>query len=251
VSVADNGAADSGANPDARVSANLWLVDRRALAGGLDQVEQHTPRLSPADVARAAAYLPQDPERAQLWRAGRIALRLILEQAACDIDGSGAVSRGQPFLLTAHGEPSLPGAPFTFSQSDAGPYLLIGVARAGRIGVDIELPRRFIMSEIRQARVIAAATKLAGAPGAQPGLLQSWTRIEAYAKARGPSLARVLTSLGLIGASDGIEPSLAGRELQTHDLLLPYGLIGSVARPAGMPAPAVQMFALTENAPGQ
>jgi phosphopantetheinyl transferase len=229
----------------------LWLVNRHASALALQQVECQTPRLSMADRDRAGAMAAVAADRAQIWRTGRIALRLVLEQCACSSGGLALAEqiRQQPFDLTAHGEPSLAGVPFVFSQSDAGPYLLIGVSSLGRIGVDLEQPRAFAMSQIRQARIVAAARHLAPAEVSEPlSLLQAWTRIEAFAKARGPSLARVLTELGLIGvapchAADPASAAVADISgLQVQDLSLPYGLIASIARPKGLPAPPLTMF---------
>jgi hypothetical protein len=79
-------------------------------------------------------------------------------------------------------------------------------------------------------------------------LLQAWTRIESFAKARGPSLARVLTELGLIGVTVGSDirsrtaAVAAESGLSIHDLSLPYSLIASVARPKGMPVPPLRLF---------
>jgi phosphopantetheinyl transferase len=229
----------------------LWLVDRVALSTALIGQERRKPRLSTADAARAQAMASVSQTRADAWRAGRIALREILDRLvrAAGCPELAEQIRAQPFDLTAHGEPSLPGMPFVFSQSDAGPYLLIGVSSQGRIGVDLEQPRTFAMSEVRQARVIAAARSLAGSAGPEPlSLLQAWTRIEAFAKARGPSLARVLTELGLIGvaADSDINPRatavVAESGLVVHDLSLPHGLIAAVARPKGLPVPPLTLF---------
>ena len=270
----------------------LRLVDRAAMAATLDQRERQTPRLAPAELARAEAMSSGDDAR--LWRAGRIALRHILERAAQQLFGTAGAKRlrCRPFTLTAHGEPYWPDVPFVFSQSDAGPYLLIGVSSHGRIGVDIEQPRPFAMSPARQARVITAARQLAlvgrvegfspetrqtpaiGAVGSreklyptygisadQPSeptdaplsLLQAWTRIEAFAKARGPSLARVLTELGLIGVGDrAAKPDcskvIIDSGLYVSDLALPFNLTGAVAWPTGRPVPPLRLFQPTSGA---
>ncbi len=237
--------------PDIPITDGLWLVDRQASAVALETLERQCPRLSIADKSRADTMAREPNPRADLWRAGRIALRVVLEQAMNRAGRSALAERlrGHPFDLTAHGEPSLVGAPFVFSQSDAGPYLLIGVSSQGRIGVDLELPRRFAMSAARQARVIAAARCLAASAVSEPlSLLQAWTRIEAFAKARGPSLARVLTELGLIGVAATSENASRARAVATgsgfltHDLSLPHGLIAAVARPKGMPVPPLTLF---------
>ena len=239
--------------PPAVNNDGLWLVDRHAAAGTLETLERECLRLSADDIARANTMAALADERSRIWRAGRIALRIILE-GVMTASGSKARAvqlRRAPFDMTAHGQPSLPDVPFIFSQSDAGPYLLIGVSSQGWIGVDIEQPRSFVMSPTRQARVIAAARGLVGTDDAEPlSLLQAWTRIEAFAKARGPSLARVLTELGLIGVAPGDDDNfgLASRAaallngLQVHDLSLPDGLIASIALPFGLPVPPLTLF---------
>jgi phosphopantetheinyl transferase len=237
---------------DLPCSDRLWLVDRKASAMHLGALERQCPRLSSDDIARAEGLRSSSHDRAEIWRAGRIALRVILERTLVQGHHAARVVqlRGHPFELTAHGEPSLPGAPFVFSQSDAGPYLLIGVSSQGRIGVDLELPRTFVMSDARQARVIAVARTLAARDEDEPlSLLQAWTRIEAFAKARGPSLARVLTELGLIGVSTSSDVEARGSAvvsesgLSAHDLSLPLGLIGSVARLQALSVPPLTLFA--------
>ena len=229
----------------------LWLVDRSAAAAAVETLERACPRLSAADIARAVTMAAFADDRSRIWRAGRIALRIVLEDviAAGENEDRAARFRCCPFDITAHGQPSLPDVPFVFSQSDAGSFLLIGVSSHGRIGVDIEQPREFAMSTARQARVIAAAQRIAGTDGAEPlSLLQAWTRIEAFAKARGPSLARVLTELGLIGVTPKTDDSLAtgaaptNSGLQIHDLSLPHGLIASIALPIGRPVPPLTLF---------
>jgi phosphopantetheinyl transferase len=232
--------------------SSLWVVDRHASSAALAALEQRHPRLSVDDITRAQSMSALPGQRAENWRAGRIALRVIFERVLIEA-GRVALAdqiRRQPFELTAHGEPSLPGTPFTFSQSDAGPYLLIGLASRGRIGVDLEQPRTFAMSDDRQSRVVAAAREIAGDVGTEHlSLLQAWTRIEAFAKARGPSLARVLTELALIGAagnSDVRSKAAAvarASGLLTRDLTLSHGLIASVSLPQEAPVPPLRLFA--------
>jgi 4'-phosphopantetheinyl transferase len=254
---------------------SLWLVDRVKLRSALEAIESAAPHLAENENVRAAALVASDADRGRNWRAGRIALRVILGHICrthCD-DGRRLAARlnRQPFGVTAHGEPMITGSPpfpLVFSQSDAGPHLLIGISTRGRIGVDIEVPRSMVMSGPRQALVIAAAEALAASSVAAdnsppPNILQAWTRIEAFAKARGPSLARVLTELGLIGAprttgDRSVSPVSAVvpiSGLQTRDLTiyqaslagssLPGGLVGAFARPTGQPAPP--LYCLTPS----
>jgi phosphopantetheinyl transferase len=233
-------------------SHGLWLIDRVGLCDALDDCERSVPRLSESDNARASALAGSDPRRAAVWRAGRIALRLLLERA---VPAEAPPIRKVPFALSAHGEPALPGLPLHFSLSDAGPYLLVGVVRDGRIGVDLELPRTMTMSAARQARVIEVASEL-GASGSPPSPLQAWTRIEAFTKARGPSLARVLTELGLIGtvAPGALERArhiVAASGYVAHDVGFPAGssAVAAVAVPTGRPIPPLVILSPVDLKP--
>ena len=219
----------------ASADSELWLIERAALASDLAAAEQATPRLSADELDRAAAM--PDQATAEMWCAGRIALRLLLERHC----GTGI--RQQPFDRAPGGRPRLEGREVDFSLSDSGPFLLIGISKHSDIGVDIELPRSFRMSPLRIDGILAAATVLDGGGadgrGARPAPLQAWVRIEAFAKAAGLPLASCLSRLGIRGHGRDPSTPAAIREqarraceeadLRTRDLLLPHGLIGAVS----------------------
>ncbi|MBC7832965.1 MAG: hypothetical protein H7Y62_13215, partial [Hyphomicrobium sp.] len=58
----------------------LWSVYLAAAGASLETLEERTPRLSPADRARAADL--SDPTVRAEWVATHIALRLLIERAA-------------------------------------------------------------------------------------------------------------------------------------------------------------------------
>jgi 4'-phosphopantetheinyl transferase len=164
----------------------------------LHELDARTPRLSPADEERAAA-LTDTGVRAE-WRAAHIALRLLIERAA------GAGWRRQPFLREARGKPRLEGASVVFSLAHTPGLALIGLAAEGSIGVDIERARALRIGAARRAHIVAAATALADAPlpaEEEARLLQSWVRLEAFAKADACGIGRLLTRLGILGTQGG------------------------------------------------
>lgn len=211
----------------------LWLLDRKEQVDRLAAIERATPRLADDEIARAGAM--PDRHRAGLWRSGRTALRLLLERVG------GAQIRRQPFVSADAGRPALACGRIEFSIADSGDYLLLAVSTVGRIGVDIELPRVLRMAAPRIDRLIASAEAM-GSPSPSP--LQAWTRIEAFAKAAGPSLAATLARLGIQGHGDGLgglaPTDIRGRTvtavrqagLVVFDLPLPHGLTGALARPS-------------------
>ena len=210
-------------------ATGIWLLDRMALADVLIDIEAATPRLSADEKQRAA--IMADQQQSRLWIAGRVALRLLLE-AEC-----GAVIRQRSLSLDRSGRPSLAGHGLDFSVADSGPYMMIGLVEAGRIGVDIERRQALKMAPRRVELVIAAGEGLGAATA---GALQSWTRIEAFAKAAGPSLAAILSRLGIQGHGEGIlsadivrtrsRSARAAAGIEVLDLQLPQGLMGAVAR---------------------
>jgi 4'-phosphopantetheinyl transferase len=199
----------------------LWLADLASCGPALQAIEEARSLLPP----ECAAW---DRNR----RLAHIALRLLIAR-------SGTNARGLPFAVSNAGKPSLPGAAH-FSLSHTGDYALIGLSRAGPLGVDVEIEGRTVrMSEERRERLRAAGARLAIgplAPGAA-GLLQAFVRMEAFAKAEGSGLARLLGTLGVLGrgTSTAANPDLAA--FAVGDLRLGHGLIGAVALPRGVPAP--------------
>lgn len=226
----------------------LWLVDRDRLAGPLAGIDAHWHILPPDELARAAAM--STATDAMRWRRGRIALRLILAAR------SGPDTARSSFALMSGGRPALPAGTLDFSLSDAGSMLLIGLSCAGRIGVDIEVPRTLEMSPKRIARLIAAADGLAGTSDNavhSTSPLQAWTRIEAFAKATAPSLASCLSALGTAGHAghpSSLEELRARAEdvrnqagILVRDLTLADGLRGAVAVPSAVEhVPAVRQL---------
>ncbi len=177
-------------------TTELWCIDLAAAAPALRAIEQRTPRLCPADHTRAAAF--SDADVREEWLATHIALRLLIERAA------GPHWRCVPFDRSERGKPHLGGASLAFSLSHAPSLALIGLAPRGAIGVDVERTRVVRIGEARRARIEDAGAALIARPLPSEGsarFLQAWVRLEAYAKADGCGIGRLLTRLGILGTS--------------------------------------------------
>jgi 4'-phosphopantetheinyl transferase len=173
----------------------LWCVDLHATAPALNAIEQRIVRLSDEDRARAELF--SDARVRDDWRATHIALRLLIERAV------GPQWRAAAFTRAAHGKPQLDGAPIGFSLSHARGVALIGLTPTGSIGVDVERPRDVRIAAERRAALEAAGAAL-GVPLAgdsQARFLHAWVRLEAYAKAEGCGIGRLLTRLGILGVA--------------------------------------------------
>jgi 4'-phosphopantetheinyl transferase len=90
-----------------------------------------------------------------------------------------------------------------FSLSHARGVALIGLTPAGTIGVDVERTREVRIAAERRAAIEAAGAAL-GASLAGDGntrFLHAWVRLEAYAKADGCGIGRLLTQLSNLGVA--------------------------------------------------
>ncbi len=190
-------------------TAELWCVDLGAATPALRAIEQRAPRLCPADRTRAASF--SDAGVRNEWLATHIALRLLIERAA------GAHWRGVTFDRAARGKPQLAGAPLAFSISHAPGVALIGLSPRGGIGVDIERTRQVRIGPERRARIEEAGAALSDRPLSSESsgrFLQAWVRLEAFAKAEGYGIGRLLTRLGILGTDAAARTQMASpREL--------------------------------------
>ncbi|HXF53547.1 MAG TPA: hypothetical protein VNK52_05425 [Hyphomicrobiaceae bacterium] len=242
--------------PDPRI----WLLDLEQLRPALERAEQRMCLLAEderGDGAMGSGVIGLNR------RAVRIALRLLLLH-----EGAGEAALG-PLLLGPAGKPSLAGTDIEFSVSHAGQHALIAVSRHGPVGVDLECWREVHIHEPRRSQIVAAAAAVAyqaedGRPirGAleQAQVLVAWTRLEAWAKARGSGIGVLLTDLGLVGpgsravfleaAAESARRLAALDGVAVADLCLPTGLFGAVAARAGAPMrPALTCLTEKDCAP--
>lgn len=229
----------------------LWLVDLDAAGSALAQLERTTLRLA-ADDRRRAAQL-HDPDERRHRLAAYVALRVALERFA------GPTVRGVKLARAVGGKPYLPGASVAFNLSHAGALALIGVATNGIIGVDLEEARVVRTSGRRRAEIVATGAGLAAAAAGDADddsvFLRGWARLEAFAKAQGAGVARVLGDLGLRSAAgrtlsiDAIQSGARAlaREagLEVRDLKMPAGLYAAAAVPRGSGKLRVRRFPVT------
>ncbi|MBX9588842.1 MAG: hypothetical protein K2X43_06035 [Hyphomonadaceae bacterium] len=220
-------------------SIELWLVDLETCAKTLDLLERDTQRLTAEDRAYADR-IGQPRERRQRLTA-YAALRLLLERVA----GPGV--RGCRLVRPAGGKPRLDGGGVEFSLSHIDGLALIGVSRAGPLGVDLERMRPARLAPHRLEEISAIGAGLGDQPlpalGAEQTFLQAWARLEAFAKARGRGVARTLTDVGVRGRGlrrlSPADTEAGARQLAhaagitVHDLTLPSGLYGAVGAARG------------------
>lgn len=227
-------------------ASKVWHVDLEHSAGDLFALENQSPRLSDDDVARVTKLGGGSPhlDRARHERlAAYIALRLAIERAH-EADGHSPLAlRRVALVRSPDGRPSLPGFDGDFSLSHVEGHALIGVARRGSIGVDIERPRVVRMDARRRTLIEACATHLSARDplpsGGDTRFLAAWVRLEAFAKARHITIARLLTAIGALGgsttrqdpcdASDGFNVDFVGG-VEVRDLVMPGGLVAAWAR---------------------
>jgi 4'-phosphopantetheinyl transferase len=202
----------------AQSTAELWCVDLNAAAPALHAAELATPRLCQLDRARGSAF--SDPLVRAEWTATHIALRVLIERAA------GPGWRGVTLTRAGRGKPHLEGAPLAFSLSHAPGLALIGIASGGSIGVDVERSRTVRIGDARRARIEAAGAALVASSLPATGearFLQAWVRLEAYAKADGCGIARLLTRLGILGSSALAQGDVADSGQRVASMLVDDG----------------------------
>ena len=204
------------------VTAEIWLVDCEAEALTLESLEDAVPRLSEEEIAQALRM--RDAGERGRWRAAHIALRFLLERWA------GEDVRGLAFTQAANGKPFLPPPAPSFSLSHSGRLALIGLARSGKIGVDVqEIAPRLISGERRQLIEDYAVRIARGAQlpaDRDRRFIQAWTRIEALSKADGQGVGKTLTDAGLSAAR---APGLASADMHVEDIALGQGYAAAVA----------------------
>ncbi len=211
----------------------VWFADLGRYLASIEDEEWRQPRLSPDEIVRAERI--SDPDQRRLWRASHIALRDILERSC------GPAARRVPFVSAAGGRPELApqletgvadaaGNRVTFSLSHTADVALIGISRAGPIGVDIEVLHTRSFPEARRQKIEAIAIDIAGGRALPEDcdrrLLQAWTRVEALSKADGRGVLHTLRSAG--GTIHGDTGKSVG-SLEVRDLEVGVGFCASVA----------------------
>ena len=184
------------ASPAADVA--LWWA---TLAASDDEVAQVAGWLAPAEHARAARFGREALSRRYIL--GRALLRWTLGNAL------GLPPSAVPIVRGVRGRPQLAGdTGVDFNVSHTEGVALIGIARAGRIGVDVERADRDVRADglARKFLTTVEQATLAPLPEAErrTRFLRYWTCKEAMSKATGDGLSAPLRSLE-VRLTDGIE----------------------------------------------
>ena len=189
----------------------LWCVDLSAAAPALNAIERRIPRLSAEDLARAAQF--SDARVREDWLATHVALRLLMERAV------GPAWRGAALTRAARGKPQLAGAPLGFSLSHARGVALIGLTPTGSVGVDVERTREVRIAAERRAAIEAAGAALSAslAGDGNTRFLHAWVRLEAYAKADGCGIGRLLTRLSILGVTAAERAGASGMPARMNE----------------------------------
>jgi hypothetical protein len=202
-----HGAASADCPDDEGLPAlELWLVDLDRCGSGLEQLwneaQSHAAQLpcnersSDAVAITGSVSVLAEPGSSASGNAGRqkqlahSALRLILARRL------GAKALREPFVYGPRGKPGLASGALHFSLSHTHSMALVGVSRAGPVGVDLEAMRPVRLSPIRRAHLESLAECISGhkLPVADPErrFMQAWVRLEAYAKATGEGIGGLL-----------------------------------------------------------
>jgi 4'-phosphopantetheinyl transferase len=213
------------ASPAADVA--LWWA---TLAASDDEVARVSGWLAPAEHARAARFGREALSRRYIL--GRALLRWALGHAL------GLPPRAVSIVRGVRGRPQLAtdvGIDFNVSHTEG--VALIGIARAGRIGVDVERADRDVRADglARKFLTTAEQATLAPLPEAErrARFLRYWTCKEAMSKATGDGLSAPLRSLE-VRLTDGIEltrgpPPYEPARWRLHAVDVPDGYLATLA----------------------
>jgi 4'-phosphopantetheinyl transferase len=181
---------------------HVWRIDLDPAA----PIHEGADVLSSAEQGRAARFaFARDRRR---FAVSHLALRSILARYL------GAEPAALAFAPRGAGKPRLVGSSdLSFNLSHSGERALVAVARGREVGIDIEQLRElddperlaescFAASELRAWRGLARAERT-------QAFFATWTRKEAYLKARGDGLARPLGSFEVPVGRD-VSPRLLG-----------------------------------------
>lgn len=212
-----------------RPDVELWFVDLDRCQAVIDAREAAMPALSDVEIAQAAAITTGVRDR-DLWRLAHIALRVVLERWVGDR------ARRTPFVIGARGKPELAGEGHRFSLAHSGSAALIGIARAGGIGADLEALRDMKLSAGRAEKIEAAGAALNPSVPLPPATdprrtLQAWVRFEAAAKVGGEGIGPHFNALRAKADHGGASPAPVGPGggLDVRDLAAPEGYVAAVA----------------------
>ena len=222
----------------------LWHIDLDAQGDRLDAREASERWLSQSERNAEASpeALAPGRERTLRRRRARIALRILLSREGV------IAARGTPLPLRPGGKPALPyeNGTLDFSLSYSGSHCLVAIGTPAPIGVDLERPRDVAINANRRALIVAAGCALVPRKPLprddQTGFIAAWTRLEAFAKARGDGIGKLLETLGMtargaatltpVDANSRAAALLADSGLALTDIEVPTPGIAALAAPS-------------------
>jgi len=205
----------------------LWWA---SLAAADDELARLSAWLAPAEHARAARYGRESLARRYII--GRALLRRVLGQAL------GVHPATVPIVRGDRGRPRLDGGiALDFNISHTEGVALIGIARNGRIGVDVEHSARIVRADGLAHKFLTPAEQATLAPLGESErrvrFLRYWTCKEAMSKATGDGLSAPFRKLD-VALTDTIElvqgpaPYEPSR-WRLHAVDAPAGFVATVA----------------------
>lgn len=208
---------------------HVWHADLDRHQAALPELEQ---TLAPGELARAAGLRHEADRRRYVFAHG--VLRSILARYLDTRPGDARFLRGP------HGKPELAGGAVRFNLSHSYDVVLCAVSRAEHVGVDVERLRSGVDQDLLRYLPARARQLLEALPRGVRRLMlfQGWTRLEAYAKARGEGIDSGLATFDLfVGPRNTLlvrtgddDPERRGR-WWVQDLVPRRGYVGAVAAP--------------------
>jgi 4'-phosphopantetheinyl transferase len=197
---------------------HLWRADLNP--EGMNALRALVETLSADELARASRFrLERDRNRYVLARG---TLRSILARYL-------KTTPGEPvFRYGPNGKPELANGVVRFNLSHSDDLVLYAISRAGHVGVDVERVRAGVEKDLATCLSPTALRLLEALPPAarRRALFQGWTRMEAYAKARGEGVESGLQTLEAFLRE---QP----RRWRLHDFSPRRGYVGTLAARRG------------------
>lgn len=204
---------------------HLWLVD-------LDSYSKDQDWQLCSPVERQQASRLRGAGQATRYLAGRHALRCVLASS------TGMSPETLHYRLNAFGKPELESAAgLHFNLSHSHGWALIGLRRAGPIGVDIEryspLPDQEELAASHLSRAEQGEWRALADPARSTGFFRAWTRKEACLKALGTGLSIAPHLVDVGGGPRPRQPAITWQGLdcglQVRDIDLTPQLAAAVA----------------------
>ena len=211
-------------------AVHLWRVDASAHTSATATLAQ---TLAPEEVERAARF--RRPIDRQRYVIAHGALRNILARYVND------EPRRVVLRSVAGGKPELANSSLHFNMSRSRDLVVVAISATHPAGVDVEQVRPGVAREVTRCFSPKAFELLQALPerARRRAFFQGWTRMEAYAKARGDGLTRHIDALEAFLCASGEAPATprdderGERRWWLYDLTPRRHYVGTLAAPRG------------------